>query len=79
MSRALSPSSGQPYGLARVCRIWRVARASVYRHRNRSRTGSAAARSDHCRIWSSPPRSVPSWRRARSMARATERSGRVCA
>ena len=33
MSRALSPSSGQPYGLARVCRIWRVARASVYRHR----------------------------------------------
>ena len=34
MSRALSPSNGQPYGLARVCRIWRMARASVYRHRN---------------------------------------------
>src|SRR5688500_6672829 len=32
MSRALSPSNGQPYGLARVCRIWRVARTSVYRH-----------------------------------------------
>src|SRR3712207_4546482 len=33
MSRTASPSTGRPYGLARVCRIWRVARASVYRHR----------------------------------------------
>ncbi len=33
MSRTLSPSSRKPYGLARVCRIWRVARASVYRRR----------------------------------------------
>ena len=28
-----SPSSGKPYGVALVCRIWRVARATVYRHR----------------------------------------------
>ncbi len=34
MSRMLSPSGGKPYGLARVCRIWRSARASVYRHRH---------------------------------------------
>ena len=34
MSRMLSPSSGKAYGLARVCRIWRSARASVYRHRH---------------------------------------------
>ena len=34
MSRMLSPSSGKPYGLARVCRIWRRARTSVYRHRH---------------------------------------------
>ncbi len=34
MSRALSPSSGKSYGLARVCRIWRQARANVYRHRH---------------------------------------------
>ena len=33
MSRTASPSSGKPYGIARVCRIWRAARASLYRHR----------------------------------------------
>jgi transposase InsO family protein len=34
MSRTASPSSGKAYGLALVCRVWRVARATVYRHRN---------------------------------------------
>jgi putative transposase len=33
MSQTVSPSTGRPYGLARVCRAWRVARATVYRHR----------------------------------------------
>jgi putative transposase len=33
MSRAVSPSGSKPYGLARVCRVWRAARSSVYRHR----------------------------------------------
>jgi putative transposase len=33
MSRTISPMSGKPYGLASVCRIWRVPRATVYRHR----------------------------------------------
>src|SRR3954470_10930985 len=37
MSRTVSPSSGKPYGLARVCRVWRAARASVYRHLSSSR------------------------------------------
>src|SRR5215211_6928537 len=37
MSRTLSPSSGRPYGLARVCRVWRTSRASVYRHLSSSR------------------------------------------
>ena len=38
MSLTASPSSGRPYGLARVCRVWRAARATVYRHRLPPRT-----------------------------------------
>src|SRR3954454_20527808 len=34
MSRTVSLASGRPYGLARVCRVWRASRASVYRHRS---------------------------------------------
>src|SRR3954466_4411594 len=37
MSRTVSPAGGRPYGLARVCRVWRAARASVYRHLSSSR------------------------------------------
>ena len=33
MSQAASPSGGRPYGLALVCRVWRAARSTVYRHR----------------------------------------------
>jgi transposase InsO family protein len=33
MSRTISPSSSKPYGLALVCRVWRAARATVYRCR----------------------------------------------
>ena len=33
MSRTASTTSGKPYGVARVCRIWRAARATLYRHR----------------------------------------------
>jgi transposase InsO family protein len=33
MSAVASPVSGQPYGLAAVCRVWRLARSGVYRHR----------------------------------------------
>jgi putative transposase len=35
MSRTVSPGSAEPYGLARVCRVWRLARSTVYRHRAR--------------------------------------------
>jgi transposase InsO family protein len=34
MSRTVSPSSGKRYGTARVCRIWRLSRATLYRHRD---------------------------------------------
>jgi transposase InsO family protein len=33
MSRSVSPVSGKPYGLAVVCRVWRLARSGVYRQR----------------------------------------------
>jgi len=32
MSRVISQVSGKPYGLAAVCRAWRLARSGVYRH-----------------------------------------------
>jgi putative transposase len=35
MSRRVSPSTGRPYGLLRVTRVWGTARATVYRHRRR--------------------------------------------
>jgi putative transposase len=31
MSRVISPVTGKPYGLAAVCRVWRLARSGVYR------------------------------------------------
>lgn len=36
MSRATSPSTGRRYGLARVCRVWQLARSTVYWHRVRA-------------------------------------------
>ena len=34
MSQAPSPSTAQPYGLARVCRVWGVARSTIYWQRH---------------------------------------------
>jgi putative transposase len=36
MSRQVSPSTDRGYGLQRVTRAWRVARATIYRHRHRA-------------------------------------------
>ena len=33
MSASVSPSSSRAYGAARVCRIWPLSRATLYRHR----------------------------------------------
>jgi transposase InsO family protein len=38
MSAVASPVTGKPYGLAAVCRAWRIARSGVYRHRVRPAT-----------------------------------------
>jgi transposase InsO family protein len=43
MSQAHSPSAKRPYGLARVCRVWRVPRSSVYDARSKR---EAAARGE---------------------------------
>ena len=43
MSQATSPSTGKPYGLARVCRVWDVARSTVYWQRHAS-SGPGARR-----------------------------------
>ena len=36
MSQATSPSTHRRYGLARVCRVWQVARSTVYWHRTQA-------------------------------------------
>jgi transposase InsO family protein len=50
MSRTISPVTGKPYGLAAVCRAWRLARSGVYRHRStppaRQRRGPLGAMAD---------------------------------
>jgi putative transposase len=50
MSRIVSPVTGKPYGLAAVCRVWRLARSGVYRHRSpppvAQRRGPLGAMSD---------------------------------
>jgi putative transposase len=44
MSRTVSPVSGRPYGLALVCRVWRLTRSTVYRHREPPRAAAAPRR-----------------------------------
>ena len=37
MSQATSPSAITPYGLARVCRVWKIARSTVYDRRRQTK------------------------------------------
>jgi putative transposase len=49
MSQTVSPTTGRSYGLARIARVWRLSRATVYRHR--ATDGAAAA----CRLMRQGP------------------------
>ena len=79
MSKANSPVTGKPYGLAAVCRAWRIARSGVYRHRTPSppprRRGPIGALPDAA-LTAAIQAVLPP---ARSMARAIARCGRGCA
>ena len=46
MSRVMSPVTGKPYGLAAVCRVWRLARSGVYRHLSVPPTAARTTRRD---------------------------------
>ena len=47
MSRQVSPSTDQVYGLERVARIWGVSRATVYRHRHPLEAGGGSRPGPH--------------------------------
>lgn len=44
MSQTVSASANRPYGLARVCKVWRLSRATVSRHRRAEGRPSAPRR-----------------------------------
>jgi putative transposase len=43
MAEATSPATGRPYGVARVCRVWEVARSSFYAARQAGTDGTEPA------------------------------------
>jgi putative transposase len=43
MAEATSPAAGRPYGVARVCRVWEVARSSFYAARQAGADGAEPA------------------------------------
>jgi len=54
MSQTLSPSVARCYGLARVARVWKVSRASVYRSLKETQPNTIVVvpvRSAHVRTW----------------------------
>lgn len=52
MSHAASPSTGKRYGVAGVCRVWDVARSTVYARRQAARPSRAPRRRGPRTLWS---------------------------
>ena len=85
MSRTVSPAAGRSYGLARTARVWRLSRATVYRHRAGDR--GVAAPPVRTRPGPVGPAPTPNWRATSARrswpractAKATARSGPGCA
>src|ERR671917_1885739 len=42
MAEAISPTSGRCYGVARICRVWKVPRSSFYAARKAGADGAGA-------------------------------------
>jgi hypothetical protein len=51
MSQTCSPSTRWRYGLARVCRVWAVARSTVVSSRSRVLTNLELASASYVSIW----------------------------
>lgn len=47
MSRQVSASTGKSYGIAAVCRIWEIARSTVYHQRVRRMEPAMGRRGNH--------------------------------
>ena len=81
MSRQVSPSTDRGYGLQRVTRVWRVARATIYRIATEQMQSSAESPGRRARgrtrTWRG--RSGSFCRPARSTAKGTASSGHDCA
>ena len=70
MADTTSPATGRRYGVARVCRVWEVARSSFYAVRQAGAADDAGARSG--RTAPSPPRA------RRGVARSLPSPTRIC-
>ena len=83
MSKVISISTRRRYGVARVCRIWGIARAGVYRRRCVTETPNAPRRRPGPQGPMADAALVEAIRQvlidALFMARAIARSGRGCA
>lgn len=68
MSTAISPGTGRAYGLARVARVWRLSRATVYRHRAAAGVASPAAPARRGPVGACPDAALVEHIRARILA-----------